>query len=299
VIIPGFLSGSDTFAPMVNALAETYGIRAMVVPLTVTDWIPCLGGRSVRPILERIDATVQFMAAQESGNLPFRYNKADFWKDLTTNPGGVLKIGGTDIIDEYPAVEPAGSFPRTVRPAVGKIALIGHSAGGWIGRVYCSNRPFGGRSQPYNGSERIHSLITLGTPHFAAPGPAFAGIAWCDIAEEEADDDDPMTTLRRLAVAGSGFAATEWGTLTQNSYAFCGYPDVDTDGDGITPIASAVAWKGAEHMVIANVTHFPWSETTGANLVAPELTKDHKMGNRTWYGSLSVVQQWAKFLLTD
>jgi hypothetical protein len=296
VIIPGFLSGSDTFAPMVESLAETHGIKAMVVPLTVRDWIPCLGGRSVRPILERIDATVQFMAAQEIGPMPYHYDLSDLGQDMSTNPGGFLKVGGTDVIDEYPNVEPAGNFPRTTRPAVGKIALIGHSAGGWIGRVYCSRRPFGGRPQAYNGHERIHSLITLGTPHYPAPGPAFAGIAWCDLVDEEKKEQD-SSDLRRLAVAGTGFAATEWGTLTRNSYAFCGH--AEADGDGITPVDSALAWKGAERLTIPNVTHFPWSETAGASLVAPELTKDHGLGMRSWYGSRPVVEQWARWLVKE
>lgn len=36
------------------------GYDAVVAPIKWFHWIPCLGGRSVRPILERIDWTVDF-----------------------------------------------------------------------------------------------------------------------------------------------------------------------------------------------------------------------------------------------
>jgi len=48
--------------------------------------------------------------------------------------------------------------------AMSKIHLIGHSAGGWLARVYLG--------EVYNRSsveERFESLITLGTPHFPPP----------------------------------------------------------------------------------------------------------------------------------
>ncbi|GFH49797.1 hypothetical protein CTEN210_06273 [Chaetoceros tenuissimus] len=88
------------------------------------------------------------------------------------------------------------SFPHTDRKGKGRIALIGHSAGGWISRVYLSNRNYGGRS--YNGSELVHSLMTLESPNANAPGAAFKSIEW--INREDIPD-----TVRALAVAGKGF----------------------------------------------------------------------------------------------
>jgi len=44
-------------------------------------------------------------------------------------------------------------------------------AGGWIARAYLSDREYGGKI--YNGKELVHSIITLGSPHGNAPGPAF------------------------------------------------------------------------------------------------------------------------------
>jgi len=37
------------------------GIPTVVVPMPVWHWLPCLGGRSMRPMLERIDHTVRLL----------------------------------------------------------------------------------------------------------------------------------------------------------------------------------------------------------------------------------------------
>ena len=37
------------------------GIPTVVVPMPVWHWLPCLGGRSMRPMLERIDHTVRLV----------------------------------------------------------------------------------------------------------------------------------------------------------------------------------------------------------------------------------------------
>ncbi|EOD35369.1 hypothetical protein EMIHUDRAFT_63084, partial [Emiliania huxleyi CCMP1516] len=86
VVVPGFLSGASDFREMADSLSAR-GIRTAVVPMAAWHWLPCLGGRSMRPILERIDHT------------------------------------------------PRGHFPEA-GAARGRVALIGHSAGGWISRVY-------------------------------------------------------------------------------------------------------------------------------------------------------------------
>ena len=56
------------------------------------------------------------------------------------------------------------------------MAIIGHSAGGWISRVFLSEREYGGRA--YRGAALVHSLVTLGTPHGDSKGAAFRGVAW-------------------------------------------------------------------------------------------------------------------------
>jgi hypothetical protein len=64
----------------------------------------------------------------------------------------------------------------------------------------------------------------------------------------------------------------------------------------VTTIQSALALKGAEQLILENVTHFCWSEVWASSLIAPELSRDYKNG-RPWYGSSpGVIAQWAGFL---
>ena len=186
VVVPGFLSGASDFREMADSLSAR-GIRTAVVPMAAWHWLPCLGGRSMRPILERIDHTVRHLAAAEGdpAAVPgFEYSWQDCLTDFVHTPGGIWEVGGSAEVQEYPIVEPRGHFPEA-GAARGRVALIGHSAGGWISRVYlskrrasmalvppssalpprwrrCSARRYGGRA--YDGSQLVHSLVTLGAP---------------------------------------------------------------------------------------------------------------------------------------
>lgn len=162
------------------------------------------------------------------------------------------------------------------------------SAGGWISRIYLSSREYGGRA--YRGSDYIHSLVTLGTPHASAVGPAFEGVSWIN---------QETVPVRSLSVAGTGFSGGEWGDLTRNSYSFCSPDGADGslyDGDGVTPTFSALAMPGSEQMLLEDVSHFCWSDVFGGNIVSPELFEDHKEG-RPWYGSDRVVSEWSSFIV--
>jgi hypothetical protein len=150
VVVPGFLTGSNEFRPLCEALTAK-GIPTVAVPMPNWHWLPCLGGRSARPILERIDFTVRHLVANlentENGilsnknnaiyNIPkYSYSWWDCWQDFQNNPGGALNVGGSSKVDEYPVVEPKGDFslPENLRndnngsggEPKKKIALIGH-----------------------------------------------------------------------------------------------------------------------------------------------------------------------------
>ena len=136
VIVPGFLSGASDFKELADTL-RSRGIPTVAVPMPVWHWLPCLGGRSMRPMLERIDHTVRHLAASggDTTSVPdFQYSPVDCWADFRQTPGGVFAVGGSAEPDEYPVVEPRGTFPPASEPQ-GRVILIGHSAGGWISRV--------------------------------------------------------------------------------------------------------------------------------------------------------------------
>ena len=163
------------------------GIPSVVVPMPRWHWLPCLGGRSMAPILERIDYTVRHLSAV-SGSLSdyervtteeldmkileyknqrrrdpqdsipnFSYSAIDCYSDFFNNP-----MWQVDGLEEQPIWNPKGEYPSSDEPQ-GRVALIGHSAGGWISRAYLSSRKYGGKR--YKGHKLVHSLITLGTPH--------------------------------------------------------------------------------------------------------------------------------------
>jgi hypothetical protein len=289
VLVPGFLTGADEFKPMCEELTRQ-GLPTIAVPMPNWHWIPCLGGRSARPILERIDFTVKHVIANDGDitKIPnYSYTLQDLWTDFKTNPGGIFQVGGSSRVDEYAVVQPQGTFPLPNEQLLEgkKVALIGHSAGGWISRVYLSDQNYGGRI--YGGSKYVHSLVTLGTPHVSALNAAFEGVAWLNNHPEN-------ITVPSLAVGGAGFMGSDWGPLTLSAYAFC-CPDGSTgesyDGDGLTPLFSSIGMKGAEQMVIDGAAHFCWSDVFGGALVAPKLAKDYS-DKGLWYGSPQIVEQW-------
>jgi len=332
VIVPGFLMGQDEFLPLAQSLNDI-GIPTVVVPMPSWHWLPCFGGWSMRPMLERIDFTVRHLAggaanledfernilegldepwketilqqcdsnknSQRSTNpqllIPnFSYDFLDCCQDLWNNPLGVPEFGDSAKVDEYPSWNPKGSFPPAPEPT-GKVALIGHSAGGWISRAYLSKRNYGGKS--YAGHRLVHSLITLGSPHGNAPGPAFKGVEWVN-----SEIMDSGSGVRALAVGGTGYGGDSSGHLTKSSYAFCCEAGSDGsvhNGDGVTPIQSALTMKEyvphAETLVLDDVGHMCWSDVFCGETVAPELTKSHQEG-RPWYGDESVIEKWAGFL---
>jgi len=252
----------------------------------------------MRPMLERLDFTVRHLAgvAGDLGDFErttmeaieksldndekrrvrdpqilipnINYNVIDLYQDFRNNPGGVLKVGGSAEVDKYPLWNPKGSFLSAPAP-MGKVALIGHSAGGWICRAYLSNRNYGGKS--YDGQKLVHSLITLGSPHGNAPGPAFKGVEWVN-----SEIIDASSGVRALAVGGTGYKGDSSGDLTRGAYSFCcpvGSDGTQYDGDGVTPIQSALAMKEymphADTLVLDDVGHFCWSDVFGGDIVAP------------------------------
>jgi pimeloyl-ACP methyl ester carboxylesterase len=160
-----------------------------------------------------------------------------------------------------------------------RINLIGHSAGGWIARIYLGEIPYTihpkDLNQPrlWKAHTTVANLVTLGTPHVSQerwtlrnlnfvndnyPGAFYPGVRYVCVAGK--------------AVLGDRSLA---GWFTYNSYLLtCG--DGHCWGDEITPIAAAHL-DGAENVTLDNVIHSP------------------RPGKR-WYGSPDVVPTWATYL---
>jgi triacylglycerol esterase/lipase EstA (alpha/beta hydrolase family) len=138
-----------------------------------------------------------------------------------------------------------------------KIAVIGHSAGGWISRIYMGEKPYLARGdlKPslWEAHPLVATLITLGTPHISQE-------RWTRSNLDFVTNNYPgafYSKVRYVCVVGKTiFGQRRRGSwLAYSSYQLtCGKGN--TWGDGITPIEAAHL-EGAENLVIEGVKHSP------------------------------------------
>lgn len=159
-----------------------------------------------------------------------------------------------------------------------KINIVGHSAGGWIARIYLGDKPYLGRGQvepaaAWQAHKFVATLLTLGTPHVSQE-------RWTRWNLDFVNNNYPgafYPHVRYVCVAGK----TIFGQRVRSSYlAYSSYQLTcgkgDCWGDGITPIAAAHL-PGAENLTIEGVNHSP-------------------RARGLWYGSPSVLPSWMPYL---
>ncbi|MDX2228594.1 MAG: alpha/beta fold hydrolase [Leptolyngbyaceae cyanobacterium bins.349] len=227
VILPGYLAGASEYQTLEATLNQLH-IPTVTVPIRWHDWIPTIGGRSVAPIIHKIDATVQQLRQQT----------------------------GRD-----------------------QVNLIGHSAGGWLARIYLGEKPYSVQPRQaetvWHARPFIQTLVTLGTPHTSLERWTRQNL---DFVNQTYPGAFYASDVRYVCVAGKAIFGDrrpgQW--FAYNSYKItCG--NGNCWGDGITPIASAHL-KGAENLTIEGATHAP-------------------KGDRLWYGSPGLLEQWVSHLL--
>ena len=156
------------------------------------------------------------------------------------------------------------------RSPTGKVVLVGHSAGGVIGRLYLSDQPFRGRT--YGGLERVSTLITLGSPHH---NPERARLR--RHVEQRLPGAFYAPQVRYVAVAGRAVAGDRNGDSAARRAGWF-YRHLlgtgDDWGDGLVPVESALL-DGAEELVMDGVFHAPVFGTP-------------------WYGSADAVERWCR-----
>jgi triacylglycerol esterase/lipase EstA (alpha/beta hydrolase family) len=160
---------------------------------------------------------------------------------------------------------------------VSQINLIGHSAGGWISRIYLGEKPYLGRGEVkpsiWSAHPQVNTLITLGTPHISQE-------RWTRWNLDFVNNNYPgafYPNVRYVCVAGKSiFGERRRGSwLAYSSYRLtCGQGNCW--GDGITPITAAHLAE-AENLVVEGVKHSP----KAAGL---------------WYGSPQVIPSWVSYL---
>ncbi len=158
-----------------------------------------------------------------------------------------------------------------------QINLIGHSAGGWISRIFLGAKPYdihGDATEAdglWNNRSSIATLISLGTPQFS-------GERWTKKNLNFVNDNYPGAFYPEVdytCVAGrSLYGESRWGLAYQSYQITCG--NGQTWGDGITPIEAAHL-TGARNLIIEGVKHSPRSKYP-------------------WYGSSNALEQWVGYL---
>lgn len=160
---------------------------------------------------------------------------------------------------------------------VSQINLIGHSAGGWISRIYLGEKPYLGRGEVkpsiWSAHPQVSTLITLGTPHISQE-------RWTRWNLDFVNNNYPgafYPNVRYVCVAGKSiFGERRRGSwLAYSSYRLtCGQGNCW--GDGITPITAAHLAE-AENLVVEGVKHSP----KAAGL---------------WYGAPHIIPSWVSYL---
>jgi len=154
-----------------------------------------------------------------------------------------------------------------------RFILVGHSAGGILGRLYLSEGPVWGHI--YAGVEHTIALITLGSPHCSQRDTE---IGWflADKANRLVPGSPYAGQIYYQTVAGQAIQGCENGSYRQRrAFRIYSYfaAQGNTWGDGLVPVESA-GLAGSERRILENVVH---SRRFGAD----------------WYGgSKSIIRRW-------
>lgn len=151
-----------------------------------------------------------------------------------------------------------------------RVALVAHSAGGVLARIYLGDQPYGPRRLVYNGFERVATLVTLGTPHSATRRGRQGGLN--QIAFVEATYPGAYWRfIRYVSVMGKGIFGVRGGPPPERG-AFQSYSLLsgagEQWGDGVVPLAGGLL-DGSRKVVIPGLRHDarpdrPWYGTSAA-----------------------------------
>ncbi|GIL87480.1 hypothetical protein Vretimale_1625 [Volvox reticuliferus] len=288
VILPGFGNASmDYTAPFGNEESSLHarlvarGWCPFVVPVERKDWF-----RVARALLTR-----------------------GFWQGkLTTHPGY------TWYLDRV-----AATVTHAMRQTgAEQVILVGHSAGGWLGRAYLGDLRYQ-RRQPADDAvlvnvaatavatelpgpgtmgatpnPRVRALVTLGTPQRPPPqdkkrdmtGGAQGWVERCYPGAFFAAAGVSYVSVCGRTVRGHrDFPRIREGPRVVEEYAFDSYREVCGEGEGlvgdcVVPLSSAML-PGARHVILDGVFHS----------MSKIGTFDEDSG-QVWYGSEDVLDCW-------
>ncbi|KAE7999248.1 hypothetical protein FH972_003699 [Carpinus fangiana] len=236
VILPGLGNNSSDYKKLEVTLKEHYGVPTVVAKVSRLDWLRNAAGLA----------------------------DPNYWSG-TLRPRPVLDWY-LKRVDE--AVQEAKELAQG-----GTLSLIGHSAGGWLARVYMEEF----------GLSHISLLLTLGTPHLYIQGARFFRNSSADVVS--AAPNNNAHSISEVATVNDVSTLTSNATTFRVRFVGQGYKQVcgqaDVWGDGVVPEVSAHL-EGAFNISLDGVYHSP-------------VGSDDAL--RPWYGSPAVVDKWIHHLL--
>jgi hypothetical protein len=216
-----------------------------------------------------------------------------------------------------------------------KIAIVGHSAGGWLARTWLGRSPYSGGVR-YRGADRCDVLLTLGSPHYSLEEYPFGRIPerragdGLDAEAEDADADARASSRDERAATPWTPERARGSTLALTNVRYpgafepgvryvsaCGAGVIGRDFDLLALLRDPARAKALSRSMFAGVSYAASTGSsprgvdgdgvtpvTSALLDGSEtLVLDgvaHQPGGEDdapWYGSPGVVEKWASLLV--
>eukprot|EP00899_Mesostigma_viride_P026950 jgi/Mesvir1/743/Mv17344-RA.1 len=274
IILPGLGNNTADYDKMVANLKD-YGLSASSINVARVDWL--------RNALGLLDSA--------------------YWKG-TLQPRPVL---------DWYLTRVHAAVGKARQEGAGEVDLIGHSAGGWLARLYMH----------YFGVDGVRKLITLGTPHNPpprnlpgvidqtrgllyyveekCPRDAHADVEFVCIAGQYLrgsplrGEPEPVAGVQGAPGGGASSSSVATKSTWQQRVVGQGYKQVcgmaAVWGDGVVPVESAHL-PGAINLTLHGVYHSP----VGADDTTLQERGESESPARMWYGSKPIMEQWISHL---
>jgi pimeloyl-ACP methyl ester carboxylesterase len=314
LIVPGFLSSASEYEGMADALRRfDASADVSIVPLRTADWYPTLAGGDFRLILDAVDAAAT-EALRRSGCSPddkkLRVvgHSAGGWLARTWLGSAPYKgrvYGGARKTTLLLTLgTPHYSLERYPFGRVPEKLFDDDDAG--VGRLEDEKKNLKNAraddDTPWTASRAAQSTLAL--TNFRYPGAFEAGVRYVSVCGRGVVGSTPRRWLARtLGLEKNDQKENEKETNTRFfasvgagvSYAAsCGSCD-GVDGDGVTPLLSAMLAGGGE-LVLEGVTHKPKPKVFSfySRLSDDENENENENDDDAWYGAPRVVHEWAR-----
>lgn len=162
------------------------------------------------------------------------------------------------------------------RTGAERLALVAHSAGGILSRIYLGDQPYGQGRLVFNGFQRVATLVTIGTPHTSPKRGRFGGLNQIGFVHTHYPGAY-WRFIRYVTVIAKGILGIKDGNQQERN-AWEAYRMLTDDGtqwgDGVVPLSCSVL-EGARHVVVDGLRHDP------------------RPDERPWYGqSEETIELW-------